>query len=176
MPEVSLSRHYGSLHLMVHAIPGRKFGNTLHQGRGWPELGGQLQSADIRTTLAFLENWTGNVFLDRGFVQSMFQRCNQFFNRHWQAVANIQKSPWCVAGGLVGGFNQPHRVGFGRGVAGTLYGLNQISHVGVIAGIAAIVVNLNGLAFQNTFCKCEEHGVGPAPGTVHREKPQTGGG
>lgn len=91
-------------------------------------------------------------------------------------IANIEQAPRGVARGGVWVFAIPRRVRRCNLVAGTNDAFHNVIHVGEVSAVVAVVEDLYGLAFNDVLGELEQGHVGPAPGAIHGEEAQAGGG
>lgn len=158
------------------SIPLHEPGNAfLHRCLGLVAHGG-LQEGDVCVGVWHVARLQGQHVLDGLFAHGAFDGFDVGRNLDGAVVADVEQAPGGVAGGGVRVFAVPHRIGLSDLVAGTNDAFHNVIHVGEVSAVVAVVEDLYGLAFEYVFGELEQGHVGPAPGAVHGEEAQTGGG
>src|SRR5690606_30858907 len=105
-------------------------------------------------------------------AERLFQRLDEIQKFNRTAPGNVDHTPWghgrervCRANGLA-----RHR----RGVGEAEHRIDEISHIGEVSLHLALTVDVDGPSLGYRGGKFDGRHVGPTPGAIDREEPETG--
>ena len=158
------------------SIPLHEPGNAfLHGGVGLVAHGG-VQLGDVCVGVWHVAGLQGQHVLDGFFAHGTFDGVDVGRELDGAVVADVEQAPGGVAGGGVWACAVPGGVGRCNLVAGANDAFDNVINVGEVSAVVAVVEDLYGLAFEDVFGELEQGHVGPAPGSIHGEEAQAGGG